>query len=127
MNFDAQTIVSLIAAVGLGGIINALIAYFKDRRKIDSEVNKTDVDTQLAYLKTVIEQLREEISRIINDRGRVQLELIAEQDRSANLRKRVRELEDEIDGVRRAARDTQQKCDELANRLQQLVDDAQEN
>ena len=126
MNFDTGSLVSLITAVGLGGIIQAVFGYFKDRKKNNTDANKTDVDTKLAYLTMVIDQLREEVARVVADRNRIQVELSSEQDRSAILRKRVRELEDEIDGVRRSARDTQNRCDELANRLQQLVDDAQE-
>lgn len=126
MNFDAPTIVSLVAAVGLGGIIQAVIGYFKDRKSIESNSHKIDVDTKLAYLDTVIEGLASEVNRVKADRDHIREELISEQDHSAKLRARVRELEDEIDGVRRSARDTQNKCDELANRLQDLLKDAQE-
>src|SRR4051812_6294841 len=126
MNFDAATIVSLIGALGLGSICQALIKYVQDRKKAESDTNRADVDTQLAYLKTVIEQLGNEVKRVVMDRDRIQEELLEEQSRSAVLRRRVRELEDEIDGVRRSARETQHKCDELATRLQQLVDDSQE-
>lgn len=126
MTFDAPTLVSLIAAVGIGGIIQAIIGYFKDRRKNLVDSNKTDVDTKLAYLTAVIERLDTEVKRVVADRDRLQEELIESEARSAMLRKRVRELEDEIDGVRRSARETQNKCDDLASRLKELVDDAQE-
>lgn len=137
MNFDATTIVSLIAALGIGSVLSAIVGYFKDRKKNDSDSNKTDVDTKLAYLNTVIERLDQEVKRVIADRDRIEqerqeertqfhAELKIEQDRNLSLRKRVRELEDEIDGVRRSARETQHKCDELATRLQELVNDAQE-
>jgi predicted RNase H-like nuclease (RuvC/YqgF family) len=126
MTWDTGTVVSLIAALGVGGIIQGIIKYFQDRKKVDSDTTRTDVDTQLAYLKTVIEQLGNEVKRVVSDRDRIQEELLEEQSRSAILRRRVRELEDEIDGVRRSARETQHKCDELATRLQQLVDDSQE-
>lgn len=126
MKFDAGTIVALITALGVGGIIQALIKYLTDRKKTDVDVTKTDVDTQLAYLKTVIEQLAGEVKRVVSDRDRIQEELLEEQSRSAILRRRVRELEDEIDGVRKSARETQHKCDELATRLQELVKDSQE-
>lgn len=126
MKFDAGTIVALITALGVGGIIQALIKYLTDRKKTDVDITKTDVDTQLAYLKTVIEQLAGEVKRVVSDRDRIQEELLEEQSRSAILRRRVRELEDEIDGVRKSARETQHKCDELATRLQELVKDSQE-
>lgn len=126
MNFDATTIVSLIAALGIGGILNAVVGYFKDRKKNDSDSHKTDVDTKLAYLNTVIEGLAGEVKRVVTDRDKIREELLSEQEHSAKLRMRVRELEDEIDGVRRSARETQNKCDELANRLQDLLKDAQE-
>lgn len=126
MTFDAATFVSLIAAAGFGTICSAIIGYFKDRKKTDSDTHKIDVDTKLAYLNAVIIRLDEEVKRVVADRDRVHKELMEEQDRSAKLRMRVRELEDEIDGVRMAARDTQRRCDELANRLADLVKDAQE-
>ena len=126
MNFEPTTIVSLVGAVGLGSIIQALIGYIKDRKKITSDTTKTDVDTKLAYLSTVIERLDAEVRRVISDRDRVNQELEEERLASAGLRKRVRELEDEIDGVRRSARDTQNRCDDLALRVQDLVKDAQE-
>lgn len=126
MNFDATTIVSLIAALGLGGIFQALVGFFKDRKKVASDSHKTDVDTKLAYLNTVIEGLAGEVKRVVADREKIREELLSEQEHSAKLRMRVRELEDEIDGVRRSARETQNKCDELATRLQDLLKDAQE-
>jgi chromosome segregation ATPase len=122
----APTIVAIIGALGVGGIIQAVISYLKDRRKITSDSNKTDVDTKLAYLNTVIERLDAEAKRSLAERDRLYGELTAEQQRSSDLRKRVRELEDELDGVRRSARETQHKCDELAVRLKELIDDAGE-
>lgn len=126
MEFDAPTLVALIGALGAGGTIQALIGYFKDRKKNALDANRSDVDTKLAYLNTVIEQLSAEVKRVVADRDRIHDELVVEQERSAVQRKRIRELEDEIDGVRRSARETQHKCDELANRLQQLVNDSKE-
>lgn len=126
MQWDVQSIVGLITAFGIGGIIQAIVNFFKDRKKNQSDTNRTDVDTKLAYLSTVIERLGEEAIRVQEERDRLHKELTVEQQRSAMLRQRVRELEDEIDGVRRSARETQHKCDELAIRLKELVKDAQE-
>lgn len=123
---SAQTIVAIISAVGGAGAVQALIGYLKDRRKVSSEANRADVDTKLAYLNTVIERLDAEAKRSLAERDRLAGELTAEQQRSSDLRKRVRELEDELDGVRRSARETQHKCDELAVRLKQLVDETRE-
>ncbi len=123
MNWDAATIVTLIAAIGVGGIVQAVIGYVKDRRRNATEAVKTDVDTKLAYLNTVIERLDTEAKRSLAERDRLAAELTAEQQRSSDLRKRVRELEDELDEVRRSARETQYKCDELAQRLKELIDD----
>jgi chromosome segregation ATPase len=127
--WDAGTIAAIIAAVGVGGIVQALVGYFKDRHKTGAEVTKTDVDTKLAYLNTVIERLDTEAKRSLAERDRLAGELTTEQQRSSDLRKRVRELEDELDDVRRSARETQHKCDELAVRLKALIsdDDEQQN
>lgn len=117
---------TIVAAVGVGGIIQALIKYFTDRKKTASDVNKTDLDIKLAYLNTVIERLDADSKRSLAERDRLAAELTAEQQRSSDLRKRVRELEDELDDVRRSARETQHKCDELGHRLKALIqeDDA---
>lgn len=121
---NATTIVAVISAIGVGGIIQALIGYLRDRKKTVSDAAKTDVDTKLAYLNTVIERLDQEAKRSLAERDRLAGELSAEQQRSSDLRKRVRELEDELDGVRRSARETQHKCDELALRLKELIDES---
>lgn len=119
-------IVTLVGALGAGGIINEFISWLRNRKKTASEIGKTDVDTKLAYLNTVIERLDAEAKRSLAERDRIAAELAAEQQRSSDLRKRVRELEDELDGVRRSARETQHKCDELALRLKELIHDTEE-
>lgn len=131
MNWDPPTIVGLITAVGIGGVLQALVQWFRDRKKTAADVEKTDVETKLAYLNTVIERLDQENKRILDREQRTAQELAAEQERSAKLRARVRELEDELDSVRQSARETQytaritqEKCDELATRLKELVEQA---
>lgn len=119
--WDPTTIAALIAALGAGGIIQAMVGFFRDRKKTAGEVVRTDVETKLAYLNTVIERLDAEAKRSLAERDRLAAELAAEQQRSSDLRKRVRELEDELDEVRRSARETQYKCDELALRLRELL------
>lgn len=120
---ETTTLVAIIGALGVGGIIQAIIAYLKDRKKVASDSNRTDVDTKLAYLNAVIERLDQEAKRSLAERDRIAGELSVEQQRSSDLRKRVRELEDELDGVRRSARETQNKCDELAVRLKELIEE----
>lgn len=123
---NAATIATIVAALGVGGIINESLAWLRNRKKTASEVGKTDVDTKLAYLNTVIERLDSEAKRSLAERDRIAAELASEQQRSSDLRKRVRELEDELDGVRRSARETQHKCDELALRLKELIQETEE-
>lgn len=137
MRWDSQSVISVITAIGFGGILKAIVDYFKDRKKRDSDTRRSDVDTKLAYLNAVIVRLDEEAKRVQKERDdelaryRAERELMraelndAEQ-RNADLRRLVRELQEEIDDVRKSAQDTQHKCDDLANRLKELVDDAQE-
>lgn len=121
------SIVQLMTAGGVGAILLAIVNWLlRDRKKQALDAEKTDVDTKLAYLNTVIERLDAEAKRSLAERDRLQGELTAEQERNAILRKRVRDLEDEIDGVRKSARETQHKCDELAHRLKELVEISQE-
>jgi chromosome segregation ATPase len=126
--FDTKTVVSIITALGIGGIIQAGFNLVSNRKKNASEANKLDTDAELAKLATVIDRLDDENKRIIAREQRTQEELAAEQERSSRLRARVRELEDEIDSVRASARETQKtaqetqrKCDELADRLKELT------
>lgn len=116
MKWDSQTVISLITALGLGGIIQAIIDYFRNRRKVDSDAERTEAETSLVYLRAVIEGLNA-------DRVRLQQELDTERADKAIMRRRIRELEDEVDAVRISARDTQRMCDILASRLKEFVDD----
>jgi len=123
---DPATLAEFAGAFGAGGVIQAGIGWLANRKKTASEAHKIDADTQLAYLTTVIERLNEENKRGQERDRRNAQELAAEQARSAKLRARVRELEDEIDAVRKSARDMQAKCNDLANQLNALLDDVQE-
>lgn len=121
------SIIALMTAGGVGAILLAIVNWLlRDRKKQAADTTQTDVETKLAYLNTVIERLDSEARRSLAERDRLQGELTAEQERNAILRKRVRDLEDEIDGVRRSARETQHKCDDLAAKLKELVDITQE-
>lgn len=126
MTVDTQGILELIAAGGAGTSLPAILGYFRDRKKTVVETHKTDVETKLVSLTTVIEQLQKENRRVVDDRDRLQDELNEEQQRNMIQRQRIRELEAEIDGVRQSARDTQHRCDLMAERLKQLVEGAQE-
>lgn len=120
---SAADIATIVGAFGVGGAVQAAITYLKDRRKNVSDANKTDVETKLSYLNAVIERLDDEAKRALSERDRIATELSAEQQRSSELRKRVRELEDHLDEVRRSARETQNMCDDLAVRLKSLIGD----
>lgn len=126
MNVETQEIVQLIAACGVGTSFPAVLGYFRDRKRNVIENHKTDVDTKLIALTAVIEQLQKENRRVVDDRDRLQDELSEEQQRNMIQRQRIRELEEEIDGVRQSARDTQHRCDLMAARLKELVKSAQE-
>jgi uncharacterized protein (DUF3084 family) len=121
---NTATIIAVISALGVGGILQAFFTWLKDRKKTLVEADKLDAETKLAYLTTVIERLDAEAKRSEGERKRLQEELTSEQERSHALRKRVRELEDELDEVRRSARETENKCELLGRKLRQLVDEA---
>lgn len=114
-------IAAVIAALGLGGVIQAILGWFRNRKRDVVDTQKVEVESKLAYLTTVIERLDADNERLIEDRNRMAGELAEEQERSSRLRKRVRELEDELDGVRKSARETENKCDELAKKLRDLI------
>lgn len=126
MRWDASNIITIISSVGVGGVLQILATWLKDRKKTSADADKTDAETTLSYLNTVIERLDAEAKRSVAEQERLKAELTVEREGNSALRKRVRELEDEIDAVRRSARDTQHKCDDLAIRLKELVDDVQE-
>lgn len=123
---SVATIVALVTAAISGGVVQALITWVKDRRKDASEVQRTDVETKLAYLNTVIEHLDKQAERERVDKERVMSELAAEQAKNADLRQKVNSLQDELYEVRRSARETEHRCDELAEKIQELIQENQE-
>lgn len=124
---DTATIVSLITAALAGGAFQALIVWLKDRRRAASEAHRTDVDTKLAYLSTVIEHLDKQATRSQENEERLARELAEERKNSSALRERVRELEEEVYKVSKSARETQDKCDELSHKLRELINDSQDH
>lgn len=122
----------ILVAVITGGIFTTVIDWMRTRKKTASETTRIDVETKLASLNVIIERLDEEVKRVledrerlkeefVEDRRRVNEELEAERERSRKQRLRILELEEEIDGIRQAARDTQQRCDELGMRLKSFT------
>ena len=53
-------VVNLVTGLGIGAVLVAIVGWLKDRRKLASDVNLTDVQTlqsKLAYLEKVIENI----------------------------------------------------------------------
>lgn len=124
---SVTTIVALLTAAVSGGVVQALITWIKDRRKDASDVHKTDVDTKLAYLNTVIEHLDKQAERERSEKERAFAELAIEQKKSSDLRKEVYDLKEELYAVRMSARETEHRCDELAARLQRLIQNTRDD
>lgn len=124
---EASTIVALLVAAFSGGALSALITWFKDRKRDAADVHRNDVETKLAYLNGVIDHLTKDAERARQDRDQMAQELHEERQRSTDLRARVRQLEDELHGVRRSARETELRCDDLSRKIQELIDDTQDN
>ncbi len=112
-----EAIATIIASLGFGAVVQAVIGYFKDRKKISAEVKITDIEGlqgKLKYLEQVIEvldkyngRLREELDETqVRERGRVS---------------RIRELEDELERVRVQVLDTKRRCDMLTEQLAALA------
>lgn len=125
--------IDILTTLGAGGVLMSLVQWVQNRRqvaanaeKIEAEADGVDVDTKLAYLGAVIDRLDADNARLIKERDHALAEVTLEQQRTAVLRQRVRELEDEIDVIGRSARETQRKCDELSYRLKEFVNDVQE-
>lgn len=113
-----QNMINLIAVIGLGGIVQALVGYFSNRRKITSEVKLNDIQSlekKLAYLEKIMATVESH-----NDRLRKDLE--AAEGRERVRAQRIRELEDELDAVRRSALDTQRQCESLTARLREMME-----
>lgn len=110
-------IAQLITAFGVGGIAVAIIGWLKDRRKIHSDADLTDVQTlinKLAYLEKVIENIDKH-----NDR--LQADLDASEERERKRIQRIRELEDEVDTLRRGLRNMEAQCERLSERLSEFL------
>lgn len=125
--------IEILTTLGFGGVLSAIFQWAQNRRqvaanaeKIEAEADGVDVDTKLAYLGAVIDRLDADNSRLMKERDHALAEVTLEQQRSAVLRQRVRELEDEIDIIGRSAKETQRKCDDLSARLKEVVKEMQE-
>lgn len=121
-----STTVAIILAAISGGVAQALITWYKDRRRDASDVQRTDVETKLAYLNAVIDHLDKQCERERLEKERYKSELETEQTKNVDLRKKVNALQDELYEVRRSARETEHRCDELAAKLRELLDDTQD-
>lgn len=125
---NVPTIIALITALGAGGVLQSVFTWLRDRKKIAREIDRSDLDKELAKLNTVIERLEAdnarsfaERDRLIKDQARLLDEISASEERATKLRARVRALEDELDSVRRSARETENRCEGLAIKLRELV------
>lgn len=110
-------IVEIITALGIGALLTALVGWLKDRRKIASDVRLTDMETlqkQLAYLEKVIENVGKH-----NDR--LQADLTRAEEREQTRVQRIRELEDEVDRLRRSFRDMEEQCARLSTKLAEFL------
>ncbi len=99
----------LIAAIGGGSIVTAIISWLRDRKKIGADADKVNVDTTLMYMKAVIERMDEDIQRIVTDRDRVRQELVQEQmtraDLTTVLKAQIKELEEKVSHLTKRLRE----------------------
>ena len=124
---EASTIVALLVAAFSGGALSALITWFKDRKRDAADVHRNDVETKLAYLNGVIDHLTKDAERARLDRDQMAQELHEERKRSNDLRARVRELDEELHVLRRSARETELRCDDMSRKIQELIADTHDN
>lgn len=100
-----------------GGVITAVVGYFKDRRLGTATAKLTDVQAlqaKLAYVEGIADNLKKHNDALQSDYD----ELDA---RHRSVRNRVTELEEELDRVRRSAAQTQAECEHLSRRLSELM------
>ncbi len=121
-------IVAILTAVGAGAIAKAVFDYFTNRRKIavDHEVAERTRDavialSDLSAVQERITALEKIIDQVTKYNDRLQADLEAAEERDARRLTRIRELEEEVDTIRRSARQTQHMCDDLAAQLRQLT------
>lgn len=110
-------IVNLITGLGVGAVLVAIVNWLKDRRKISSDVNLTDVQTlinKLAYLEKVIENIDKH-----NDR--LQADLLEVENRERQRVVRIRELEDEVHSLRMNSRALEEQCARLSSKLAEFL------
>lgn len=110
-------IVELITALGIGALLTAIVGWLKDRQKIASDVKLTDMETlqkQLAYLEKVIENIG-------NHNDRLRKDLDDYEEREKKRIDRIRELETEVDTLRRGLRTMESQCERLSTRLAEFL------
>lgn len=110
-------VTAIVSILASGGVAGAIAAWLKDRKKDDATALLTNVEAlqkQVVLLTTVTDYLRRE-------NGQLQLDLVTEQEGKRQLRVQLAQVEEELQQVRRTARQTQQQCDDLSERLRRLV------
>ncbi len=127
---NVAEIVSLITALGVGAIAKALFDFTINRRKfaVESEVAERTRDavialSDLSAVQERISALEKIIDQVTKYNDRLQADLEAADERDARRLQRIRELEEEVDTIRRSARTTQHMCDDLAAQLRQLTNE----
>lgn len=117
MHLSGELWSAIILAVISGGALTTLLNWLRDRKKDAATAKLTDVQTlqaKLAYVEGVAEYLQKH-----NDR--LQEDYEASEERNRSLRKRVSELEIEVDAVRRSATQLQAKCEQLDKKLREVM------
>lgn len=117
MQLNGEMWSAIILAVISGGALTTLLNWLRDRKKDAATAKLTDVQTlqaKLAYVEGVAEYLQKH-----NDR--LQEDYEASEERNRSLRKRVSELEIEVDSVRRSAAHLQAKCEQLDRKLREVM------
>ena len=114
----SQTIwVAIITSVAsiLGG--GAVVGYFKDRKKDNATAKLTDVEAlqkQLVLLTQITDFLRTENRQLQADKT-------LSDERASKFQRQLYEVQEELDRVKKTARDTQEQCEELSDKLKEMM------
>jgi predicted nuclease with TOPRIM domain len=117
MVITSELIAAVIGSAGATGVISGVVSYAKDRKKDLATAKLTDVQAlqqQVSLMDQVTRFLRAENERLQADYNQ------SEEARRA-IRKRMAELEEELQKVKRNAAVTQQQCEELSRQLKAFL------
>lgn len=135
---SATVVAQLVAALGGGALVQAVISYLRDRRQIKANgdiaaaatpfhieaVGLETMEAKLAYLQKLLDSMDKQNARMQAQLEATQGERAALETQNRELRQRCWRLEEEVQDVRTKCRELDMTCGRLQEQLTAIRWDA---